>query len=268
MLPFLGQLDRSLPDPFYYLSYKPPAEALKRVTLSNQLRDLGCSRLHFSFWKVPRSKVRWALEVVRAADPLILRRSREVTSPVVNRAKGVYDLGSLTVFAYHAGGLKPGVRAAVARMLRRMPHIRLGKSLYATPHIRSSRYDLLRSRILLPSDFFDALTKLRVETHRLMYMRVVYPSSQQALYEQLIGGQVKSCHDLLRRSQLLMKQPRSSGGDTRRLRKILSGLKTRYLASKGVAYFLYRTMGVDLRPLLKDVYNSLVTCKRFVDERG
>lgn len=254
---------------FYFLAYKPPARALDRVNLSNQLRKLGCSRLHYSFWKVPRKAVRQALDVVRSADPIVLRRSRDVTLPRVDRSKGVYDLGSLTVFAYHVGVLRPGVRTLVVRMLGRMPHIRLGKSLYVVPHIRSSKHDAFKGRILLPEDFFDALRRLNVETHRLMYMKVVYPSSQQVLYERLIGGQVKVGHALLRRSRLLMKQVRSSSaGATLRSRKILSGLKTRYQALKGVAYYLYKTVRVDLRPMLRDVYHSIVACKRALDARG
>lgn len=255
-----------MPVPFYYLSYKPPAQALERVTLNNQLKRLGCSRLHFSFWMVPRGSVRQVLEIVREADPLVFRRSREVAPPRMNRTRGVYDLGSLTVFAYHAGRLKPGVRSAIARMLSRMPHLRLGKSLYIVPHIRSSKHDAFRGRILLPNEFFGALTKLRVETHRLMFMRIVYPSTQQTLCEQLVEWQVEGCRDLQRRSRVLMRQLRSSsGGATTRFRKAWSGLKARYRALKGVAYFLYRTMGVDLRPQLREVYSSLIACKRILN---
>jgi hypothetical protein len=60
----------------------------------------------------------------------------------------------------------------------------------------------------------------------------------------------------------------SSARATLRLRKSLSGLKARYRALKGVAYYLYKAVRVDLRPMLRDVYRSIVACKRTLDARG
>lgn len=246
----------------YFLCYKPPKEAAKRIWISRKLSALGGIRLHYSFWKLPKSSLHFALELVRDNEPIVLKRSRELARPRVDKAHRLYELGSLMVIAYNSPLVPTGKRAAIIRALRRTPCIPVGPSLYLFPHLKAPKYAYFRDKIMLPDDFFDFLKRCGVVAHRLTYLRVIYPQSHEMLLNRLIGRQTREYAKLVQQSQTLLKRIQEMRASRTIVQKALSEFKTRYRAHKGVAYFLYQVYGVDLRMNLKEAYNAIVSCKR------
>jgi|GEM_PF-2032176 len=251
----------------YFLCYKSPKEAAKRIWIIRKLSALGGIRLHYSFWKLPKSSLHYAFELVRDNEPIVLKRSRELVRLRVDKGRRLYELGSLMVIAYNSPSVPAGKRAAIIRALRRTPCIPIGPSFYLFPHLKASKYAYFRDKIMLPDDFFDFLKKLGIAAHRLTYLKVIYPQSHEMLFQRLIDRQTRGCAKLVQQSQTLLKRIQEMRVSRTTVRKALSEFKTRYRAYKGVAYFLYHVYGVDLRVNLKEAYSAIVSCKRTFLER-
>jgi hypothetical protein len=251
----------------YFLYYKPPREAAKRIWIGRKLSALGGVRLHYSFWKLPKGSLHHALELVRDNEPIVLKRSRELVPPHVDKGRRLYELGSLMVIAYNSSSTPAGKRAAIVRALRRTPCIPMGPSFYLFPHLKAPKYTYFRDKIMLPDDFFDFLRKLGIPAHRLTYLRIIYPQSHEMLFQRLIARQMRECAKLVQRSQMLLKRIQEMKANWTIVRKALSEFKTRYRTHKGIVYFLYHVYGIDLRANLKEAYSAIISCKRMYFEK-
>ncbi|MBS7644283.1 hypothetical protein KEJ26_06905 [Candidatus Bathyarchaeota archaeon] len=251
----------------YFLCYRSPKEAAKRIWISRKLSALGGVRLHYSFWKLPKSSLHYALELVRDNEPIVLKRSRELVHPRVDKGRRLYELGSLMAIAYNSSSASARKRAAIVRALRRTPCIPMGPSFYLFPHLKAPKYTYFRDKIMLPDDFFDFLKKLSIPAHRLTYLRIIYPQSHEVLFKRLITRQTRECAKLVQQSQGLVKRIQEMKVSWRNVRKALSEFKTRYRTHKGIAYFLYQVYGIDLRTNLKEAYSAIVSCKRMFFEK-
>jgi len=247
----------------YYLVYQSPKDAAARLRIDKALSMLGCSKLHYSLWRVGRNDVKKALAATREHRPLIFKRSRELVSAHVNFERELYDLGSMAIIAYRLPKGQMGKRAAVIRALIRTPRIRIGQSLYLIPYLRASKLESYKGKVMLQDELFEFLKREGVDAHRLTYLRVVYPSSHKVLVKMMIDHEVLTCQKLTSALKELMKRINNAEPqELPRLRKTISTYNVRYRAIKGVIFFSHDMMRVDLRSHLKKTYSSLNLCKR------
>lgn len=224
-------------------------------------------RLHSSLWKIPNQNIRPVLKLVSKCEPTVLKRSREIYPPKINFNKQIFDLGSVAIIAYKLPKTSKK-RTAVARVLRRTPKIRIGSALLMVPYLKSSRLNAYKGRAVLQDELFNFLEREGVEAHRLVHLKIVYPSSHSSLLKRMIDYEVLVCEKLVSTIRGLIYAAKYMGNyDTAKLLKLLSFYKTRYRDLQCVAHFMYSSMNVDLRPSLKKVYNSLVRYKQAVEGR-
>ena len=248
---------------YYYLSYQPPEDATGRVRVEKELAALRCIKLYYSFWRVPRKEIRKALETVRGNRPLIFKRSREILTPQIDFDKGVYDLGSVAIIAYRLPKEEVRKRVAVLRALRRTPRIMIGQSLYLIPYLKASKLEAYKGKVMLQDDLFDFLKKKGVDAHRLTHLKIVYPSSHRDLVKLMVDHEASACQKLAVSLRRLMTEiARSTPEEFLKFKKILSAYNVRYRAIKGVVFFLYNIMNIDLRRNLKKAYSYLIICKK------
>ncbi|MDQ1281509.1 MAG: hypothetical protein QG670_2774 [Thermoproteota archaeon] len=247
----------------YYLSYKPPEEEAERATIEKKLVSLRCTKLHYSFWRVPQNEVRKVFETVRENHPLILKRSREIIAPQISFDKGIFDLGSVAIIAYTLSKKEMGKRVAVQRALRKTPRIRIGQSLYLIPYLKAAKLEMYKKKVMLQDDLFDFLRKKRVDAHRLTHLKIVYPSSHKELVKSMADLEAIICQKLaLSLKKLAAEITKTPAEELLKLKKILSAYNVMYRTVNGVVFFLNEIMNIDLRNNLKKAYNYLILCKK------
>jgi len=249
--------------PHYYLAYQPPEDATKKIQIEKELSSLECVKLHYSFWRVPRKEIKKALEITRGSRPLVFKRTRELLRPQINFDREIYDLGSVAIIAYRLPKEQIGKRAAVVRTLRKTPRIRIGQSLYLIPYLKASKLESYKGNVMLQDQLFAFLKKEGVDAHRLTYLKIIYPNSHKALVKLMIDHEILACQKLASASKRLMsKINRAELQELPKFQKLLSAYNVKYRAIKGVVFFLYNIMNIDLRFYLKKAYNSLILCKK------
>lgn len=255
----------SIKSRYYYLTYSPPKDAVQRGRIAKELALLEGVRLHSSLWKIPSQNVRHALKTASKNGPIVLKRTREILPPQVNFDKHIFDLGSVAIIAYRLPTTSPRKRAAVVRMLRRVPKIKIGSALLLIPYLKSSKLGSYRGRAVLQDELFSFLDREGVEAHRLTHLRIVYPSSHEELLRLIIIRETLACEKLassIRSSTYAVKH--ADKPDLAKTQKLLSFYKSRYRDLQGVAFFMYSSMNVDLRLGLKKAYNALMHYRQAV----
>lgn len=246
-----------------YLVYEMPKDVAERQNIERKLSSLGCSKLHYSLWRVEDNRVKKALEATRNYKPILFKRGRELANPNVSFDEETYDLGSVAIIAYRLPKAQIGKRAAIIRALIRTPRIRIGQSLYIIPYLRTSKLEIFKGKVMLQDELFDFLKRMGVEAHRLTHLRIVYPTSQKALLKMMIDHEVLTCQKLTSTlRKLAARINESEPQELPKLRKVISSYNVRYKAVKGIVYFLYKAMKIDLRADLKKASVSLSLCKR------
>jgi len=253
----------------YYLAYRPPEEYGERRRLAHDLACLGAVRLHYSLWRIQPKTVKAVLQLLRGRHAIILKRSRGIAAPASSHEKRTVDLGSVAIIAYRLPGLSSRKRAALSRTLSGLPAMKIGRCLYLVPHLKASKIATYRGAILTSSDLFKLLEDEGVEVARLTHLRIVHPTNQEPLLRALVETQINKIERLIHAGRRL-REILSAGklDDAVRLRKLLSAYRLRYKLLKGVAFFLYREMGVDLRPSLKRAYTALTSCRALMESKA
>jgi len=175
-------------------------------------------------------------------------------------------LGTVAVIAYRLPRWSSRKRAALSRALSGLPAMKIGRCLYLVPYLKASKITTYRGAILTSSDLFKILEEKGIEVARLTHLRIVYPANQEPLLRAFIEGQVNKIERLALACRRLRGTVRVEGlDDTVRLRKLLSAYRLRYKMLKGIAFFLHKEMGVDLRPVLKRAYVALTSCRVLIE---
>jgi len=249
--------------PSYYLAYTTPRDPMQRVALSRELLRLGCLRLHHSFWRVPRESGREALRAARRFEPLLFKRTRELIRGRVNEQKGLYEVGSLTLIAYRADSSRSDLRSRIYRMAHGSVSLRISKSMYLFPQLKSSRYATLRGRVITPDEFYQRLVSSGVEVHRLTSLRLVYPQSHLGVLDRFAQTKIRDCQTLIDSAHSLRSDLGSLSISSTQLSKRLSNLKMRFSRLRRVSYLLYRLYGIDLRSHLRKTYAAIAAARNF-----
>lgn len=178
-------------------------------------------------------------------------------------------MGTVAIIAYRLPRWSSRNRAALSRVLSGLPAMKIGRCLYLVPHLKASKIATYRGALITSSDLFRFLEDVGIEVARLTHLRIVYPTNQEPLLRALVEAQVSKIERLIiacRRLRGIL----SAGelDDAMRVRKLLSAYRLRYRLLKGAAFFLYREMGVDLRPNLKRAYTALMSCKVLIESKA
>ena len=241
---------------------------MKRIQIESALSSLGCRKLHYSLWRVPKKDIRSALRVTRECEPLVFKRTRELLWSQIDFDKEIYDLGSVAIIAYKLLKGETGKRNAVLRALRRSPRIKIGQSLYLIPYLKASKLESYKGKVMLQDELFDFLKNEGVNAHRLTHMKIIYPSSHKSLLRLMMDHEILTCQKMtLALKRLMAKIEKSEPQELPKLMKILSAYNVRYKAIRGTILFLYNMMNVDLRFHLKKAYNSLILCKKMYNSK-
>lgn len=247
--------------PSYYLAYTTPRDPVQRMALSRELLRLGCLRLHHSFWRVPRESGREALHAARRFEPLLFKRTRELIRGRVDRQRGLCELGSLTLIAYRADSSRSDLRSRIHRLAQGAVSLRISKSIYLFPQLKSSRYATLRGRVITPDEFYQHLLSSGVEVHRLTSLRLVYPQSHLGLLERFAQTKLRDCRALIDSAHSLRSDLDSQSISSAQFSRRLSNLRTRFSRLRRVSYILYRMYGVDLRSDLHRIYAAMASAR-------
>lgn len=237
--------------------------------MSHELAALGGVRLHYSLWRIPPNNVKSVLQLLRGRHAILLKRGRGIAAPDLSRGKGAVDMGTVAIIAYRLPRWSSRNRAALSRVLSGLPAMKIGRCLYLVPHLKASKIATYRGALITSSDLFRFLEDVGIEVARLTHLRIVYPTNQEPLLRALVEAQVSKIERLIiacRRLRGIL----SAGelDDAMRVRKLLSAYRLRYRLLKGAAFFLYREMGVDLRPNLKRAYTALMSCKVLIESKA
>ena len=147
--------------------------------------------------------------------------------------------------------------------------MKIGRCLYLVPHLKASKIATYQGAMLTSSDLFKLLEDEGIEVARLTHLRVVYPANQALLFRALVERQVNKIERLILAGRRLREAVRTGElGDNVGLRKLLSAYRLRYRLLKGIAFFLQREMGVDLRPVLKRAYVALTSCRVLIESEA
>jgi len=223
-------------------------------------------RLHYSLWRVSPKIVKSILQLLCGRHAIVLKRSRGIVAPSLPREKGAVDLGTVAIIAYRLPKWASQKRAALSRAFSGIPAMKIGRCLYLVPHLKASKIAAYRGATLTSSDLFKLLEDEGIEVARLTHLRVVYPTNQEPLLRALAEAQVEKIERLIHACRRLREAVRTGElSDNVGFRKHLSAYRQRYMASKGIAFFLQKEMGVDLRPILKRAYMALTSCRVLIE---
>jgi len=253
----------------YYLAYRPPEDYSERRRLARELNALGAVRLHYSLWRADPKIVKPILLLLQGRHAIVLKRSRGIVPPSLSYERRTVDLGTVAIIAYRLPRWSSRKRAALSRAFSGLPAMKIGRCLYLVPHLKASKIATYQGAMLTSSDLFKLLEDEGIEVARLTHLRIVYPANQEPLFRALIERQVIR----IERLNLVCRQLREAIrtgelGDDVGLRKLLSAYRLRYRLLKGIAFFLQREMGVDLRPVLKRAYVALTSCRVLMESEA
>ena len=253
---------------YYYLTYVPPKDSVQRYKVAKELASQCGIRLHSSLWKIPSQNIKKALNTVLKYEPTVFKRSREIFPPKISFEKQIFDLGSVAIIAYKLPKKSSRKRMAVLRMLRRAPKIKIVSTLLIVPYLKSSRLNAYKGRAVLQDELFNFLDKECVEAHRLGHLKIVYPHSHEGLLRTMIDYEVLICEKVtVSLKGLIYTAKHTENLDLSKSQKILSFYRSEYRDIQGIAYFMYKSMNVDLRPNLKKVYNALIRYRQVLEEK-
>ncbi len=217
-------------------------------------------------WRIQPKIAKPVLQLLQGRHAIILKRCRGMAALSSSSESGTVDLGTVAVVAYRLPQWSSQKRAALSRVLSGLPAMKIGRCLYLVPHLKASKIAAYQGAVLTSSDLFKILEDEGIEVARLTHLRVVYPASQEPLLRALIETQVNKIERLTVSCRRLREAVETGElDDNVGFRKLLSAYRLRYRSLKGIAFFLQKEMGVDLRPVLKRAYLALISCRVLVE---
>ncbi|MEM2094255.1 MAG: hypothetical protein QXI32_03035 [Candidatus Bathyarchaeia archaeon] len=251
----------------YYLAYSPPKDPRCKRRLEQTLSSQGVLRLHYSLWQIPPKISRVAIDLLQGYQPILMRRSREVVSPLLKSFRLGEDLGTVMILAYRLKGGSSRQRAIVSRALFQSPSLKIGTCLYLFPHMRTSRWIRYQGKILSATEVSELLRREQIETMCFNYLRIVYPYSHGIILKAMGEQQVVRAQRLFESLKHLLEAMESSPLDKVDCRKLISAYRQRYVWLKQVSNFLEHEMDIGPSPILKKIYNALKSCEEFLQVR-
>jgi hypothetical protein len=246
-----------------YVVYRAPRESKDRSVLPRRLKELGCRRVHRSFWEVDEEKVNRVLKALEKNQPILLKRVREIRKPRFVRSKGVSELGSLVIVMYATP--KEAKREKIMNFLRKAPYIRLCRSVYAF----SQKHSLLdKNNELVDALKFAAFIKgTREDVKVIPRVVIVNKGSIERLLEETRQRVENEISDINRCCKELYDRVLGGEHEIRRVSDSLSKNRRRFIAVKKVAAFYEKWLGMDFSRSLMKAYRAVAKVNSIVNRK-
>ena len=233
----------------FLCSVQESSEKINRKLLA----QLDSTRITGRIWEIKNQHQDQILQAHSYPQILILRKTRELHRPIIDRAENIYELGSFLLISYSLPNKPEKIRRTIQRILARTPSIRLRRGIYLFPEARYRSMYAKSVHLIEPYKAFESVRKQGGKITILSRLEIVHPHGIQileTLKSQYLDRLDKICtrsselrqeiksHPNLERSKIQINELRSS---YRRTHEVIEAMNHIFNQSLDVHQALQRT---------------------------
>jgi len=235
-----------------YVVYTASKESRDRSLIFTRLKELGCKRIHRSFWEIKEGKTNKVLQVLKNNQPILLRRIRNLVKPS-NSDNRVDEIGSLIVITYSLP--RQTRRERIKNFLKKAPCIRLARTVYAFTH--SHHIFDLKNELVDANRFEAFINEIHKDVNAVSKLVIVNTGVNDRLIEEVKLRIKRETYHIITSCKELHRRINEGEIKKTKIQKSLSLKKRRYRTLKKVTNFYKRWLKIDSTTSLMKAYRAI-----------
>ena len=246
----------------YYVAYRHPLDFESRMKVEEQLKALGCRRIHGAFWAISKGGLPTARKILQKYSPTLLKRTREIRKPIFLKEGKQKELGSLIIIAYQVSGDVEKVK--VRNWLRRAPCLRLCSSVCAFPQ---RHFFDKTGRLVNAGSFWEYVREFDENAVIIPRLIIVNSKAIDRLLNEKENSIQKEITHIIEGYKSLIQKVKQNEIDRLLAVKIARNLRRRFIIVKKVSTFYEEWLKLNLSAVVMKPYPAIRKARFLFEEK-